>query len=344
MEAMLLACILLGKLERFASISPSFLETEPAADATAAYQEAASILVIAYVVVGARVQAKEVIARMERVSAIALAGDAASRGWLKYCSTFCTYLLDPDPWAARTDALDAKAGFEGAGDRRMMASSRAPLGFIEWELSGLAAAETILREGLTLLEPLEEVLILAYLAMNLALLLAQYGPSDRLGEARALAEMVVEKVPPSTVYAGTAQCALAHVCRRTDRCDEGEVHARTARSVLKTMPGMSAPAYVAEIENLLAQGRAAEALAVAGEGEELIRTLGGAGSYEIPLRLAVAEARHAAGDAEGARAAIAEAKAAIDERAARIADAGHRAHFLERLPPNVRVRELARLW
>jgi hypothetical protein len=50
-------------------------------------------------------------------------------------------------------------------------------------------------------------------------------------------------------------------------------------------------------------------------------------------------ARRAAGDNEGARAAIAEARARLDPLAGKIPDEGARADFLSRVPLN---RELAR--
>ena len=62
------------------------------------------------------------------------------------------------------------------------------------------------------------------------------------------------------------------------------------------------------------------------------------------LRLAAAEARHAAGDAEGARRVLAEAWRELERRASQIEDPALRDGFVHRVKDQVRVRELGRAW
>jgi eukaryotic-like serine/threonine-protein kinase len=62
------------------------------------------------------------------------------------------------------------------------------------------------------------------------------------------------------------------------------------------------------------------------------------------VRLIHAECLHAAGDQDGARAAIATARERILANAAKIGDADYRRSFLENVPENARTLELARQW
>ena len=109
-------------------------------------------------------------------------------------------------------------------------------------------------------------------------------------------------------------------------------------------PGMSPPGFVAQIEVLLRQERRTEARAVAEEGLEVIRSLGGTGSTELRLRLAAAEARHADGDLDGAREAIGDAVKELHARAEKIPDSEARAHFVGQVSSHARIQELAQRW
>ena len=72
--------------------------------------------------------------------------------------------------------------------------------------------------------------------------------------------------------------------------------------------------------------------------------LGLAGYGEIALRLAVAEARHAAGDAGAAREALADTLRRLWIRAEGIPEAAARERYLTEVPTNARVIALARAW
>ena len=344
MGAMFAVVIQLQQLSRFEPLTLAFSAVEPSEEARTAYLEAASMLVLVFASVGARAPARGFLARMEVICADASVAEASSYGWLQYSKAFYTYLLEPEPWAALVAAKRAVAWFEAGGDRRMTASACSPLGFLEAELTGLAAAEATLRAGLALLEGSEATLIFGYLAMNLALLLADEGPPERLAEASALARSVLERVGRTTIYSGTARCALALVEARQDDFTAAEEHAREGREILSPTPGMVAPGFIALIEVLLRQGRTAEARAVAEQGMATVQAIGGGGSFEMRLRLAVIEAWHAGGAFDAARQGIEEAMTQLRARAASIPDEAARAYFLAGAPTNVRLAELSRRW
>ena len=73
--------------------------------------------------------------------------------------------------------------------------------------------------------------------------------------------------------------------------------------------------------------------------------MGGCGMFRGALiRLARAEALHAAGALDAAHAAIAEARAWLHAVAAKISDPAFRASFLEAVPENARIIALAQAW
>jgi hypothetical protein len=94
------------------------------------------------------------------------------------------------------------------------------------------------------------------------------------------------------------------------------------------------------IRALLATERAAEARALADAGLAEVEQIGGVGFTEVRLRVAAAEARLAAGDADGARAVVRAVLEQIEARAEQITDPAWRARFVERVPDNARAREL----
>ena len=345
---MFLVMIHRNQPERLAALGRAFSSTEPEGDARAAYVEAGFMLMGAYSCVGALGAARGIRKRIDRVSADAGLPDALMRGWVKYWSAFCENLLSAAPWVPCGAAREAIASFEEMGPvyRRWVAGPYAVLGMAQADLFGLSTAEATFRAGLTVVEPLQEAAHFAFIAAPLTLLLVERGAPERLEEAHALARDILENVPDSAMHTGRAYCALAHIHLRREDLLTAEDCARKGREILRGMPALSPPAFVALIEVLLAQKRTAEARAVAEEGLELIRSLGGVGTIELRLRLAAAEARHADGDIDAAREAIEDAVKDLHARAdaERIPEGGAREHFLGEVPAHARIQELARLW
>jgi hypothetical protein len=95
---------------------------------------------------------------------------------------------------------------------------------------------------------------------------------------------------------------------------------------------------------LLAQGRAAEALAAAEEAMKQYEALGAFGFRGAYARLVHAEALAATGDHARASKALFAARERLVIQAARIGDLALRRGFLEDLPENARTLALARQW
>jgi hypothetical protein len=331
-QAMSLSLVQIGEPARFAALSAAFLEVVPSLDAVGAYQEAASVLTVVDACVEGRAAA-DIIARMEAVARRSPSMDVRGWGWLAYARAFFTCVRAADPWAARMAARAAVDHFEEAGDRRMAACARAPLGSVEAELGELEVAAATLRDALALLEPLDEPIVFGYVAFELVLHLARHGAADQLAEARELATTILSRVP-GTIYAGFALCALAHLDLRCGDIAAADVQLAAARPLAIKTPAISMPTFlVAALDTELARGRAAAApnaapaLALANEAQHLLDHLVTAGSSELLLRIAIANARAAAGDLDGARDTIAAAHAAMILRADRIPDEHARARF-----------------
>jgi hypothetical protein len=332
-QAMFLSLVQIGELARFATLSAAFLDVMPSPDAVGAYQEAASLLASVDTCVDGRAAA-DIIARMEAVARRSQSMDARGRGWLAFAPAVFTYVCAADPWRACVTARAAVAHFEEAGDRRMAACARVPLGVVEAELGEFEAATATLRATLALLEPLDETLVFGYAASQLALHLARHGAAHQLAEARELATTILSRVP-GMIHAGFALCALAHSDLRCGDIDAADARLAAARPLAINTPAISMPTFlVAAIDTELARGRAAAApnaapaLALANEGQHLLDHLVTAGSSELLLRIAIANAHTAAGDLDGARDTLATAHAAMTVRADRIFDESARARFL----------------
>jgi len=104
----------------------------------------------------------------------------------------------------------------------------------------------------------------------------------------------------------------------------------------------ASPALAALI--LRALGRTEEAVEAGEAALERLSRLGGAGYGEIDLRLAVAEARGAAGRAEEGRALLRETLPRLRRPVEHIPTAEARARYLTEVPIHARLLSLAKAW
>ncbi|MBK9266020.1 MAG: hypothetical protein IPM54_40325 [Polyangiaceae bacterium] len=95
---------------------------------------------------------------------------------------------------------------------------------------------------------------------------------------------------------------------------------------------------------LLEANRPAEALTIAQEAISRLETLGVGGVGEIHLRLAHAEALHAAGKPEAARGALLVTLDKLRLRMNNIPDASARERYVTNVPPHARLFALAKEW
>jgi hypothetical protein len=176
----------------------------------------------------------------------------------------------------------------------------------------------------------------------LAWMLADRGA---LAEARALAAQLADdgRANELPLEEARGRWMLAEVLRRTGDRDAAD---REVQLALRMAVPLERPGVLGTLAMLrLAQGRADEAVAAAEEAIASCTALGGCGMFRGAfIRLARAEALHAAGALDAARAAISDARARLAVTAAKIAEPEYRTSFLEGVPENARTLELARAW
>src|SRR4029079_11429339 len=141
---------------------------------------------------------------------------------------------------------------------------------------------------------------------------------------------------------------LAEVLRRTGELDAANTEIETALSMSRTVCPLDVPGALATQSAIrLAQGRPQEALVVAEEGMARMAEMGGACSQffrNAYLHLVHAESLDACGQHEAAKAAIGKARefwALVENK---IREPEYRRGFLENVPENRRICQLARLW
>jgi tetratricopeptide (TPR) repeat protein len=237
----------------------------------------------------------------------------------------------------------AAAVFERLGDERSVAEMLTNRGVTLGELGALEQAEESLRRALGTAERLGLGYVSAGVRPNLVQILAFLG---RAAEAQAVAERAVAdtRAQGDRRFEGGALLYQAMALLLAGQAAAAETCAHAAVAALADVPPVR-PAAVATLSRaLLAQGRTAEALALAREANSLLDSLGQVEDGEVAIRLALAEALAANGDHEDAKAALVRARDRLAIRAAAIARPDWRESFLARIPDHARTTELARAW
>jgi tetratricopeptide (TPR) repeat protein len=234
----------------------------------------------------------------------------------------------------------ARAGFQAAGDVRNACIEACNIGGTYGMLGVFAEAERALRSALVEADRLGLALHRISVMHDLGLAVAL---EERFAEGIALEEEAIALARESgaRTYEVSSRCYLARIALMAG--DPGRAE-RESRSLLEEPAALAwhrANALAVLSAAAAAQGRPADALAPARQAMEILASEGELEEGEPLIRLVHAEALLAAGDAAGAAAALADARAGLLARAAKIADADLRRCFLERRPENARLLALA---
>src|SRR5262249_35199322 len=141
-----------------------------------------------------------------------------------------------------------------------------------------------------------------------------------------------------------AHGTLAMVALRNGELPIAEQHARTACEILQPFPPYRLDIVALWSRILFLQGQDAAALQICEEMVQQIEALGLESYGLLDLYVALAEARHKVGSAEGARQIVERALLVLQRRADDIPDADMRATYLREIPENARLLELAAKW
>ncbi|HET7503790.1 MAG TPA: protein kinase [Kofleriaceae bacterium] len=328
-----------GPAEMAAFIEP-FVTTLPTADARTQYVQAACSLGSVFSLVGDRKKSNQFLDRISEIAQDYEAQDATMRGWVRHAHNWHVRFLEPDPWRAYVTAQEAAAAFTEAGDRRMCATETVYLGISQWDLGDPVAAEATLRSTLEIGLRLQEALVVRLVHCYLPQILLEHNDPGALEEVEAMA-LAVHQTAAKTYYGGLALALLSQVALRRGKLEEAAESARKAVAFLQIARPLQPLAYTALIRVLLRQEQAAEASQVADAAAALIDSIQGAGRQELGCRLAIVEARRAAGSPE-VSGALKIALDGLTRRADTIADLALRRRFLEQPADHVRILSLAR--
>jgi tetratricopeptide (TPR) repeat protein len=263
-----------------------------------------------------------------------------ARFWWNACVGLRASHAHDDPWTAlvHSDAIQPIA--ELIGGDILFPTMQLLRGMNLWHLGAHARAVELLESIPAADTTLAEISSLRRITLSWL-----YADRGTLDEARALVTAIRELCRAHRDPLGEARGAwvLAEVLRRTGDLDgaEREIEAARALAMPLDQPGMLATLAAVR----LAQGRAADALALADDAVARTTAMGGCGLFRAGfVRVVHAEALHATGRHDAARRAIADAHARLIAIAGKIADPGHRTSFLEAVPENARTLALARAW
>jgi eukaryotic-like serine/threonine-protein kinase len=209
-------------------------------------------------------------------------------------------------------------------------------------LGDYVGAERALRENLAIAEQRGEAPSLMYARLYLARLLARVSPLEQFDEPEQLARAAIAGKNASLM--GGAHGVLAELALRRGALEAAETEARLACEWVRPFPAYSWEILALHMRILLALGRTAEAHGIGEAALQQFEIIGLSGYGEIELRLAVSEARSAAGQLEAARELLRTTLSRLRRRVDNIPGAAARTRYLTEVPTQARLLVLARQW
>jgi tetratricopeptide (TPR) repeat protein len=326
---------LLGALERVARVEPSL--------------EAASALGLALTTgismldLGAAVDAAApLVARLHALDERYGERDPLLGGWVAVFHASRDAAFDNDPWSGLRQSHLACELFAQTSHRHGLDGARALRGMNLWLLGQPDAAEPDLSAAVAAALTLS--VGTAYPFFCLADLESARGATDR-AVAAAVRLVDLGQARGVSLDEGRGRWALARVLARAD---DLEAAAREASAALELLRGvrLDHPGILATAASIrLRRGDIEGALGDAARAAEMSASQRAVAFFQQSfIRLTHAECLHAAGRADEARVAIAEARTRILGVAEKIPERAARASFVEVVPENARTLALARQW
>ena len=230
--------------------------------------------------------------------------------------------------------------FEQAGHRRVACEALANLGVSQLEIGLLDEAESSIRRLLASVERMGLDGMLGGVLQALTNILAYRGCLD---EARALGQRAVAttRQQGDVHFQGSAEVYLSLVEFMAAQYPVAENLARQALVSFQGNPMMTPFPRAMLARILLASGRISDAGKLAQSAHDDLESLETVGDGEATIRLAYVEYLIANGNGELADASLRKAVARLSAQAANIGEPTWRRAFLERIPENHRLMELA---
>jgi tetratricopeptide (TPR) repeat protein len=338
----LLPAVAFSQPAAFMDWAQRFLNVAPSPEARAEYIRSSTWLSVLLSITGVKDAAYALRSRIQAESTHLDANDTSSRAYSNACEGNYHHICEEAPWSCMRANWEAQRGFEQTGLWSLRCITSSYYSKALMELGDFAGAEKALRENLAVAGQRGEELPLMYARLHLARLLARTAPIEQLPEAEQLARAAIAGKNASLL--GPATGVLAELAFRRGDLETAEAEARLACEQAWPFPGYSWDIVALRVRILLTLGRTAEALAVGEEALQRFERIGMAGYGEIELRLAVSEARDAAGQPEAARELLRTTLSRLRLRVDDLPDAATQTRYLTQVPTQAGLLALARAW
>jgi hypothetical protein len=313
--------------------------TEPLPGAESAFMEPAMMALVFAGTLGRRELAKHFLERMQEVCGRLGRHESRARGLFEFGRLWYG-LFGGDVWSYWSFAQAALDRFIAAGDRLYIYGTQGHLGVALLLLGEVEQGRMLCREAIDLMERHREPVARRVTQAFYAFALAEAGGPGHHAEVRALAEAALRDLRTPSLWTGMTQAALAMVEAERGAQEAAEQAARQAIQSFASAPVGHLLACALLGEDLLVQGRLAEAEAVVREGLAQLQAQGGEGFCDTKLHLVAAEVWSALRQDEAARSSLAEAARKLDERAHLIPDREARQRFLDHSRDQAKLRSL----
>jgi tetratricopeptide (TPR) repeat protein len=280
---------------------------------------------------------------LERIkSDIAEEGHDRTLGNVHAAEAMIAILKFSDPSSCLKHARAALEHFDRAGDTRSGSWQLVNVGYALNELGLYAEAEVALRDATAQADRMGISPIASSARQNLGMSLLFQGrlPAAEIALASATDAF---RQQGDIRQQGTCHMYMARLLITAGRLKHAEAEARKAVELFAPFPALKTPALAAVACALVKQSEGDQALSIA---RSAIALLESTGSFEGEsfVTLVHARALFDAGQRDEARVALDGAERRVIERARAIADPAHRQSFLENVPDNREVLELAAQW
>ncbi len=316
-----------GREEGLAESTRQILAVRPRPEAIGVYVECVGSLLWSHAARGKRDTALALLERIREISATVGPRDVLTTGSASRAEGEFLRAFGAEPHRARAFVEEALAIFSAAGIQNEEVLCLAMLAQAQADLGQFEEAEATMERTAGHSFAATSYLV-AFVKIHTAALLLAAGDPARRARGAGLAREVLGTRGVTAGYRAWAANLIAEQMLLDGDLAGAEAMARAALD----------PTSVAAVRRLLAvatlgriltrRGAAAEALRIVEEGLAWLTAQKVEGYAELPLRLALVEARRGVGDAIGARAALDVALARIAVRAASIPDAAQRARYL----------------
>ncbi len=336
------AALMRRQRELLGSLVERFLTVDPEPAGLSAYILASGWYMVVSAIGGDLRSFQKFRTRIQKLHAAVAADDHLTQGYFLAADATSSFLLEFDPGRSLRTSLDAAQRFLDGGDRHLLCVYRRSYGHTLLLLGRHAEAETVLRDALRLAAQIDPGFIAMTLPAILAALLTAYREEPYLAEAEQLARLVLNGKNPYPI--GMACTVLSQLaCRRGDLAD-AESWARRGCDSVRPFGGHRFEVDAQLIQVLLQRNDLESAQQIAAESLAAYQKLGIRNYAELGLFLAAAQAQHAGGETELARATLGTALQRLKSYAEAIPDPTLRDSYLTCVPQNNLIQELTVKW